>query len=164
MHEISRVCLLGTYYFRAIVIGGHSAGGHLIASLFVDFFQQLPNEEQNLIKAAFLIAGIYDLLPLLATSYNIPLKLDEKSATRLSPMHQPIKAKKDIKFYVISAANESPAFIQQAKIFHKKLDSSGLCSKCIIVPDTDHFDVIEKLMDEEYTITKLIIKAAQNMT
>lgn len=101
---------------------------------------------------------MYDLLPLLKTSNNIPLKLTEESANLLSPMYQTIKVGTDVKFYVITAENESPMFIQQAKLFHEKLKDSGVCSEFILVPHTDHFNVVENLVDEDYAITKLITR------
>lgn len=130
-------------------------------SLFDNFFDELEPENQKLIKAAFLIAGVYDLLPLLDTSYNIPLKLNEKSANVLSPMHQTIKAAKHIKFYVIAATDESPMFKQQAQLFNNKLSSSGLWSQFILVPKTDHFNVVENLTCDQYLLTKLIVETTK---
>ncbi|VEN45343.1 unnamed protein product [Callosobruchus maculatus] len=71
---------------RSIYLAGHSAGGQLVANLFETFIPSLPEADRKLIRTAFLLAGIYDIIPLTKTDYNEPLKLDEESARKVSPM------------------------------------------------------------------------------
>ena len=62
-----------------LVVAGHSAGGHLTATL--------ASAEPELVKGAFALSGIYDLEPLLHFEVNEQLRLDAESARRLSPIH-----------------------------------------------------------------------------
>ena len=61
---------------RLDVATGHSAGGHLAAMLLAE----------GLVPAAVPISGLFDLRPLVATSINGALGLDETEAWRLSPL------------------------------------------------------------------------------
>ena len=61
---------------RLDVATGHSAGGHLAAMLLAE----------GLVSAAVPISGLFDLRPLVATSINGLLGLDEAEAWRLSPL------------------------------------------------------------------------------
>lgn len=143
--------------FRGLLLAGHSAGAHLIAALFQNYYEHFPQSEQQLVKAAFLIGGIYNLIPLVdIPSVNDPLKLTKAEAERLSPLLQTLTARKDLVFYIVVAENESPAFIEQAKELRDKLDKAGWSTRFIEVANTDHFDIVEKITDENFQITKII--------
>lgn len=64
---------------RLDLASGHSAGGHLAAMLLAD----------GLVPAALPISGIFDLAPLIQTSINTALGLDEAAARTLSPVFRP---------------------------------------------------------------------------
>src|SRR6185437_11893584 len=65
-----------------LVVGGHSAGGHLTATA-------LAAEPALPIAAGIALSGVFDLVPLLKTNVNVQLTLDEARARALSPMHHP---------------------------------------------------------------------------
>jgi arylformamidase len=70
-----------------IYIGGHSAGGHLVATLLCT---QWPTVAENLpadlVKGGVAVSGLYDLEPIVYADFlNVDLKLDFDSARRLSP-------------------------------------------------------------------------------
>ncbi|CAH1967344.1 unnamed protein product [Acanthoscelides obtectus] len=142
---------------RSVHLAGHSAGGQLVANLLESFVPSLPEEERKLIRTAFLLAGIYDIIPLTKTEYNEPLKLDEQSAKKVSPMFKKFP-KCDVKVYVIVAENDSPPFLTQGKQFHEHLIQQGLNSEHILLKNIDHFDLMENLDNEEFEISKLITK------
>ena len=72
---------------RKVFLSGHSAGAHLCAMVFAStWFGDLPKVDKNLFGGVFYFAGIYDLRPLLTTTYNDPLGLDENSVIEVSPM------------------------------------------------------------------------------
>ena len=63
---------------RSLVISGHSAGGHLAACLLATdwpaFDASLPGD---LVTAVYAISGLFDLGPLVETSINKALSLDQ---------------------------------------------------------------------------------------
>lgn len=70
-----------------IVVGGHSAGGHLTAMMtaaqWPKWRRDLPTD---LVKAGVAISGLFDLRPIKETPFlNVDLKLTSKRAVRLSP-------------------------------------------------------------------------------
>lgn len=127
---------------------GHSAGAHLVASLFPKFVKNLPKSDQNVIKNAILVSGVFDLVPITKTEINQPLKLDQKSAFELSPLNQNFE-KIETKFLVIVGEFESPEFIKQSREFSKTLDSFGVAYEFFLTPGVDHFDIIECLSEKK---------------
>lgn len=145
------------FFYRGIYISGHSAGGHLAVELFEKCIPNLPQTTRNLIKGAFLISGIYDLVPLIQTDFNITLKLDESTAAAASPLRQNIIGG-DTDFYVIIPQNDCPAFVQQAEAMVQHLSKLGSKAEYISLENHDHFDIIENLFDTEFQLTKFILE------
>ena len=95
----------------ALVLTGHSAGGHLCARLLC---QDQSHSWQARVQAAASISGLHDLRPILQCSMNEILGLDFKTAQQLSPcFFQPYS---DMRFMALVGANERSALIQQTAI------------------------------------------------
>lgn len=130
-------------------------------SLFPTFCNNLKETEQNLIKSVFLIGGIYNLLPLIQTPINEPLKLTEETAKVLSPMFKDFKsiATKSTTFYVITSENDTPAFIEQSRLFYDHLNQQSVKCQYFCLKELDHFDIMEKIDEENCEIIKLILES-----
>lgn len=128
----------------------------MVASLFETFVPNLPENTRNLIKDCFLLGGIYDLVPLIKTVYNVPLKLNETDAKQLSPIYQDLKLE-NRRFFVIAAEFDSPKFVEESENFYEKIVKCSSQSKYILVKNVDHFNLIEKLIDDDYELNKLIL-------
>lgn len=137
---------------------GHSVGAQLVSALFSNFIKTLSSEEQNLIKAVFLICGLYDATYLPNSSLNKILKLSEEDAKSVSPQFMELTAPIHIKFHVITVKNESPLFIAQSRDFYKSLQDRNLQSSFLLYEGQDHFSVVENLTEESYELTQLLIK------
>lgn len=147
---------------RGLYLSGHSVGAQIVARLFESLIPSLPEAEQSLIKGAFLLCGIYDLIPLIKTEYNEAFQFDEASAKAASPMFKKLSSWKDTTFYVVVAENDSPAFVEDGKRFNEHLSKLGLKSKYVFINNVDHFDILEKLIDPEFELTKLFINVINN--
>lgn len=146
-------------HISGLYICGHSAGAHLAAMVLSTDWSQYSIAPQ--IKGAFLVSGIYDLLPIVSTYVNEPLKMTEEVAVRNSPttLVQQLKTSSSGCHIVVAVAqHDSPEFRKQSEEYYKMLEVSGLNVTLEDVPDTDHFNVIEKLVDGEYHLTKLLLK------
>ena len=93
-----------------------------------DVAGKLLPDEKNFFKGVFHLSGIFYLEPLLETSINDALKMDEKEAKKMSPMlHVEILAKnleaqmKDFVVSVIIAENDSPSFRSQGADYYQKV-------------------------------------------
>ena len=70
-----------------LYVMGHSAGGHLAAMMLTTHgvANSVANGVAAPVRAAIALSGVFDLVPLVNTSINRALGLDEASAQRLSP-------------------------------------------------------------------------------
>jgi arylformamidase len=111
-----------------IVVGGHSAGGHLTA-LALGFQPALP------IAAGIAVSGVFDLVPLLRTTVNVELGLDEKRARELSPIHRPRPVRSPTLIAVGGA--ETTGFIGQSQAFAVHL---GMAPR--LYAELDHYTIM----------------------
>lgn len=140
-----------------IYLSGHSAGAHLAALMLMTSFQDDDAFDSELIKGAVLVSGIYDLRPLVKTSVNDSLKLTEEDAWRFSPANfiQEIAMQsrgRDI--LIVVGEYDPPEFRRQSGEFEKSLRDCGIRTRYMDIPDTDHFNVMEKLQSATYSLTK----------
>ncbi|KAM9769082.1 kynurenine formamidase isoform 2-T2 [Menidia menidia] len=146
-------------HISGLYLCGHSAGAHLAAMVLSTDWAQYSVAPQ--VKGAFLVSGIYDLEPILSTYVNEPLKMTEEVALRNSPSRlvpQMKASSSSCRVVVAVAQNDSPEFRKQSEEYHKTLEAAGLNVTLEDVENTDHFSIIEKLVEEDYHLTKLLLK------
>lgn len=146
-------------HISGLYLCGHSAGAHLAAMVLSTDWSQYSVTPQ--IKGALLVSGIYDLLPILSTYVNDPLKMTEEVALRNSPSELVSQLKlssSGCHIIMAVAENDSPEFHKQSEDYYKALEASGLNVSMENVANTDHFNIIEQLVDGEYHLTKLLLK------
>ncbi|GAA6100775.1 kynurenine formamidase isoform X1 [Tachysurus ichikawai] len=156
----SLVAVIQQYsHISGLYLCGHSAGAHLAAMVLSTDWSEYSVSPQ--IKGAFLVSGIYDLLPIMSTYVNKPLKMTEEVAFRNSPIRLVSQLKKslsDCDIVVAVAQNDSPEFRKQSEEYFRSLQAAELKVTFEDIPDTDHFNIIEQLVDENYYLTQLILK------
>ncbi|CAG9862728.1 unnamed protein product [Phyllotreta striolata] len=153
---IKCLTLINTSEISGIYLSGHSAGAQIVAALFEDFIDTLPEHQQLLFKSAFLITGLYDLEPLLGTTYNDLLGLDGDSAVRASPLRRNLK-RTNCELVVIVAEYDSPKFVEQGQEMYEHIKSLGLRCEYVFQENSDHYEIIEGLYDSENELLKRII-------
>jgi arylformamidase len=116
-----------------IVIAGSSAGAYLAAAC------------ADLADGVVLLSGIYDLRPLLGTSINDAIGLDEHTAAALS-IDQPAAKRALVAWGQIETAE----FRRQSWDMAARLDCDG-----IEVPRRNHFDVVHELADPTSPVFQL---------
>ncbi|XP_030062485.1 kynurenine formamidase-like [Microcaecilia unicolor] len=112
------------------------------------------------IKGAFLVSGIYDLLPITHTYVNAALRMSEELAVRNSPMQHVMEVKsraETCSIMVVVAEYDSPEFRRQSQEYFQSLQVLGLNVYLKDIAGVDHFDVIEKLSDDDYILTQMIL-------
>ncbi|KAL2089842.1 hypothetical protein ACEWY4_014530 [Coilia grayii] len=145
-------------HISGLYLCGHSAGAHLVAMILsADWSKYSVTPE---IKGAFLVSGIYDIVPIVSTSVNEPLKMTKEVALRNSPIHlvQQLKGSAGTDVVIAVAEHDSPEFRRQSKDYFKVLESMGVRVTFENVPNTDHFDIMEKFVDSDYCLTQLLLK------
>jgi len=118
---------------QRLVVGGHSAGGHLTA-------MALAAEPRLPIAAGIAISGVFDLVPLLKTNVNEQLMLDERRARALSPMRHP-RPDRTPNLICVGGA-ETEGFIGQSRNF-----AAHLAREAVVYPGLDHYTIMSALAD-----------------
>lgn len=145
---------------KSLSIAGHSAGAHLLAMALTKGF--LGKIDADVKVFAYLASGVYDLTELRflkAANENGILSLNDENVQRLSPQFHDFSYLKEfnIKLFVFAGAFESEKFQQQTRDF-ANVPLKGINSVTMnILAGLDHFDIVEKLSEDDYEITKLIV-------
>ncbi|MGQ0533621.1 MAG: alpha/beta hydrolase [Caulobacteraceae bacterium] len=119
-----------------VIVAGHSAGGHLAACL-------LATEAH--VPAAYAISGLFELAPLIPTSINEKLGLDEAEAQALSPLFWPAPEGKILDAVV--GGDESSEYLRQSAAIVAAWGEDGVEARYEEIPGANHFTVIAGLVD-----------------
>ena len=134
-----------------VVIGGHSAGGHLVAMMFATDWQA-----QGLARSPFAagvaLSGVFDLEPLVVASMNADLHLDVEEARRMSPVH--LAPQVDAPLLVAVGADETSEFVRQSQLIHDAWPGNRPtgANGPLLIRDRNHFSVA---LDFAYPGTEL---------
>ncbi|XP_016914306.1 kynurenine formamidase isoform X3 [Apis cerana] len=150
---------------RNVWISGHSAGAHLASSILYDKLwldEMTKHEYLYLLKGIVLISGIFNLEPLVNTSNNTALKLTKNEIDAYSFTTLNIKNNTSIqglKVIVTNGECDSPVFINESRECAQKLITMVDNVQYILLRENiDHFDIVENLTNEEFILTKLILR------
>ena len=119
-----------------VIVSGHSAGGHLAACM-------LATEAH--VPAAYAISGLFELAPLIPTSLNEKLGLDDAEAEALSPLFWPAPEGKLLDAVVGEA--ESSEFLRQSAAIVRAWGEDGVQTRYEEIANANHFTVIAPLAD-----------------
>lgn len=154
--EIRQCCLsLFARFERRLVLTGHSAGGHLAAAMAATDWQ-LFGAPPDLVKSCLSISGIFDLRPLLVTSYNDDLRLTAGDAMAASPLFWPMPNRLAFDSWV--GGEESFEFLRQARSLAAAWAGLGLDSRYTAVPGENHFSIGDALSRPHHALTQRLIE------
>jgi arylformamidase len=133
---------------RSLVISGHSAGGHLAACLLAtDWPAYDASLPEDLVIAAYAISGLFDLGPLVDTSINKALRLDQATARAASPLFW--KSPRRGSLDAVVGGNESAEYFRQSRTIVEAWGAAALATRFGVVPDANHFTAIAPLADPD---------------
>ncbi len=145
MAVLARLC-------ERLVVSGHSAGGHLAACMlatdWAEFESSLPSD---LVTSAYAISGLFDLEPLVTTSINKALGLDEASARAASPLLW--KAPRRGSLDAVVGELESAEYHRQSRTIVEVWGKAGLAARFGTVGGANHFTAIAPLGDPDSAMT-----------
>jgi arylformamidase len=126
-----------------LVVSGHSAGGHLAACMLATDWQAFDASlPKNPVSAAYAISGLFDLPPLVGTSINKALRLDQASAKAASPLFWTPPAQGSLDALV--GGNESTEYFRQSRTIVESW-SRAIATRFGTVADANHFTAIAPL-------------------
>jgi arylformamidase len=138
---------------RPLVVSGHSAGGHLAACLLATdwraFDASLP---EGLVSSAYAISGLFDLRPLVSTSINGALKLDDAMARAVSPLFWKSPARGRALDAVVGG-DESTEYLRQGRTIVDAWAAAGIATRFGTISGANHFTAIAPLADPNSPMT-----------
>ena len=133
---------------RPLVMSGHSAGGHLAACMLATDWPAFDASLQAaLVTAAYTISGLFDLGPLVETSINKAMRLDQAAAKAVSPLFWPAPARGSLDAVV--GGNESAEYFHQSRTIVDRWGKAGVATRFGTVPDANHFTAVAPLADPD---------------
>jgi arylformamidase len=135
-----------------VVVGGHSAGGHLAAMMFATDWQA-EGMAQPPFAGGVTLSGVHDLSPLVQYSFNTDFKLDDDEAARVSPVNYPSRTRAPLLMAV--GGDETPEFIRQTRILWDAWpDSRRPDAGPMIIPAKHHFSVVAEHAEPDSALTR----------
>ena len=133
------------YHTRMLVLG-HSAGGHLTATLLATDWPSLDATAPNdLVPAGYAISGVFDLMPLIHVSMNQDFRLDQEGARKNSPVSW--RAPRGRVLDAVVGARESNEFLRQSRLIADAWGKAGVATRYEEIADANHFTVLDSLTD-----------------
>lgn len=124
---------------------GHSAGGHLVATLLMTDWEGEYGLPRDIIKGATAVSGLYDLSPLPYTFLQPKLGLTADDVLEYSPiLHVPDEAPPLLLPY---GEGETKGFKGQSEDFLRAWKAKGLTGATLPIPGKDHFDILDGFLD-----------------
>lgn len=142
------------------VVVGHSAGGHLAAAMLATDWSKIAGVPADLVKSAYAISGVFDLSPLLPTSINEALRLDQAKARDASPLLWTAPPRQRT-FVAAAGGDESQEFIRQSLEIASTWSKAGVKAECVIVPGANHFTIVEEMARPESAMLARIVAMAK---
>jgi arylformamidase len=140
---------------RRILVFGHSAGGHLAAAMLATDWRK-HGAAEDLVPSAMAISGLFDLVPMIATSMNADFRLDETEARRLSPLDWPPPVGRV--FDAVVGGAESSEFLRQSRTIVDRWGDAGVETRYEAVVGANHFTVIEPLAEPESEMVRRLVE------
>jgi arylformamidase len=136
-----------------LVVGGHSAGGHLAAMMLCTDWAA-HGAARDPIAGAASLSGVHDLAPMVLFSYNADLKLDAAEAARLSPVNFAPRSRAPL--LVAVGAQETGEFLRQSRLLWDRWPANRPAgtTEPLFVPARNHFSVVADYADPASALTR----------
>jgi len=138
-----------------VVVGGHSAGGHLVAMLFATDWTRF-----GLAAAPFAsgvtLSGVHDLEPLVLSTMNEDLRLDADEARCVSPVN--LRPTTNVPLVVTVGADETSEFVRQSDLIFDAWPANrpaGMAA-ALRIPGRHHFSVVLDHADADSALTRAV--------
>lgn len=162
IEQLRRACgFLWQRLDRRLMVYGHSAGGHLAATMVATVWSSIyPKAPSDLVPAGYSISGVFDLSPLVGISVNQDLRLDAAEARRISPAFWPVTPGRV--FDAVVGGLESSEFKRQSRLIADAWRSAAE-THYVEIAGKNHFTVIDALADPQSTMTARVAELAQGV-
>ncbi|MBK0329647.1 alpha/beta hydrolase [Rhodobacteraceae bacterium F11138] len=139
-----------------IIIAGHSAGGHLTASILTDLLGKGVGDK---IAGAVAISAVVELEPIAKSYVNDLTRMSESEVANLSPARLP--PQRDVPVHIVVGGDEPEAFQLQSDLLAEHLQGQITDLTFCRAAGRDHFDILDVLADPESETFQTILSMAQ---
>ncbi len=144
-----------------IHVAGHSAGGHLAATLLSTEWEKEYGLPKDIIKSAAAISGLFDLSPFPFTFMQPQLQFSWEEVRLYSPLfHVPSKAPPLLLAY---GGEEPGELARQSRDYLEAWKKNGLDGELIVLGGKNHYDVIDGFLDAESELCSRMLRAVGAM-
>ena len=136
-----------------LVVAGHSAGGHLTAMMFATDWRA-RGFSASPIAGGVSLSGVHDLAPLVFSSYNVDLRLDDAEALRMSPVEY--EPRVDAPLVIAVGADETSEFVRQSQLMFDawpRQRPRGMRGP-LAIAKRHHFNVVLDYTDPQSALTR----------
>jgi len=138
-----------------LYISGHSAGGHLVASMAAMAPQPGEPDTRALAKGGVAISGLYDLEPISLSYLQETLSLTAEDVATYSPIrHLPAEAPRLVLAY---GSKESEEYARHSTGYGQALSERGIDCRVQAIANHDHMSIGGSLADAGSAVTRLIL-------
>ncbi len=148
--------VLGAVERAALVVTGHSAGGHLAVAHLVQDWTKFGLPEHP-IAGVIALSGVFDVAPLAQTSLNADLHLTRESAEALNLITE--RPRSTARLAAAVGQHESAEFHRQSAALTESW--SGLGPQLLDIAGTNHFTIVDSLADPRGALNRLAVAMAQ---
>jgi arylformamidase len=136
-----------------LIVGGHSAGGHLVAMLYTTDWAS-EGLARDPVAAGVSLSGVHDLAPMVHFSFNADFRLDAAEAARLSPTS--LTPRSLAPLLVAVGADETSEFVRQTRILWDAWPANRPAGARapLIIPGRHHFSVVADYADPASELTR----------
>ncbi len=146
-HAIEATRIVSDTLGVTAAVFGHSAGGHLAASVIA----------AGMSRDAVLVSGLYDLEPIIGIPLNESLGLNTETARRWSPSEK--RPSNSVSITAVVGENEPSGFLDQQEILVKAWGGNAQIDSEVRTGG-DHFSEIATLADPGSSLTTAVVAAA----
>ena len=160
VEELRAACRELARFQRKLIVAGHSAGGHLAACMLATNWPAVEAKlSKDFVAAAYAISGLFDLRPLVPTSVNNALGMDEAEAELSSPLLWAPPA--GLSLDAVVGGDESAEYLRQSRSIVERWGAAGVRTRYEAVPGANHFTVVAPLAEPDSPMTRRILELAR---
>lgn len=158
--KIVNECRSACYFVRQkfpsnrIFLGGHSSGGHLASCMMFTNWESCKMTNPNIAGVVY-FSGYFDLEVFQKHVENETVQITDEEAKEFTPKYNAhmLSVHKECQCLFYYAEHDPDEYKKQGKDWMKALVDSDINCKYEVVPELDHFNIIDNLQFDDYKLT-----------
>lgn len=142
-----------------IHVSGHSAGGHLAATLMMADWEGDYGLPRDIIKSVTCVSGLFDLTPFPYTFMQPQLQFSWEEVRLYSPLfHLPTSGGYAPPLLLAYGGEEPDELRRQSEDFLAAWNEAGLDGERIVIEGKNHYDVIDGFLDAKSRLCSAVLR------